>query len=56
MSQWVIRFLVGGAIVSLFALLGDLLHPIFGGLFLVFPAIFSGKRYAVGKARTRQEA
>jgi hypothetical protein len=40
MSQWVIRFLVGGAIVSLFALLGDLLHPKgFAGLFAAAPSV-----------------
>lgn len=40
MLQMFIRFLVGGAIVSLFALLGDLLHPKgFAGLFAAAPSV-----------------
>jgi hypothetical protein len=40
MSQVIIRFLAGGAIVSLFALLGDLLHPKgFAGLFAAAPSV-----------------
>jgi hypothetical protein len=35
-----VRFVVGGAIVSLFALLGDLLHPKgFAGLFAAAPSV-----------------
>jgi hypothetical protein len=34
MTEYVIRFLVGGAVVSAFAMLGDLLRPkSFAGLF-----------------------
>ena len=40
MLQTVIRFLIGGTIVSLFALLGDLLRPKgFAGLFAGAPAV-----------------
>lgn len=40
MSQTIIRFLVGGTIVSFFALLGDLLHPKgFAGLFAAAPSV-----------------
>ena len=40
MSQILVRFLVGGTIVSLFALLGDLLHPKgFAGLFAAAPSV-----------------
>lgn len=40
MSQMLIRFLAGGAIVSLFALLGDMLHPKgFAGLFAAAPSV-----------------
>jgi 4-hydroxybenzoate polyprenyltransferase len=40
MSQIVIRFLVGGAIVSAFAVLGDLWHPRgFAGLFAAAPSV-----------------
>ena len=38
--QWFIRFLVGGAMVSLFALAGDILRPKgFAGLFSAAPAV-----------------
>ena len=40
MAQLIIRFLVGGAIVSAFALLGDVLHPKgFAGLFAAAPSV-----------------
>jgi hypothetical protein len=40
MAQLIIRFVVGGAIVSAFALLGDLLHPKgFAGLFGAAPSV-----------------
>jgi Protein of unknown function (DUF3147) len=40
MSEFVIRFLVGGAVVSLFAMIGDVLRPkSFAGLFGAAPSI-----------------
>lgn len=40
MSEFVIRFLIGGAVVSLFATLGDILRPkSFAGLFGAAPSI-----------------
>jgi len=40
MLQVIVRFLVGGTIVSLFALLGDLLRPKgFAGLFAAAPSV-----------------
>ena len=40
MAQMLIRFLVGGAIVSAFALIGDLLRPKgFAGLFAAAPSV-----------------
>jgi hypothetical protein len=40
MAQLVIRFLVGGVIVSAFALIGDLVHPKgFAGLFAAAPSV-----------------
>ena len=40
MGELVVRFLVGGALVSLFALLGDLFEPkSFGGLFGAAPSV-----------------
>jgi hypothetical protein len=39
MSQILIRFLIGGAVVSVFAILGDLLKPkSFAGLFGAAPS------------------
>lgn len=63
MSQLLVRFLVGGAIVSAFALLGDVLHPKgFAGLFSAAPSVAlatltltvasSGPAYAALEARS----
>ena len=63
MSQTIIRFLVGGAAVSFFALLGDLLRPKgFAGLFAAAPsvalatlaltAVAEGQEYAALEARS----
>ena len=38
--QWLIRFLIGGSVVSLFALAGDILRPKgFAGLFSAAPSV-----------------
>jgi hypothetical protein len=40
MSEYVIRFLVGGAVVSVFSMLGDILKPkSFAGLFGAAPSV-----------------
>ena len=40
MTEYVVRFLVGGAVVSTFAMLGDLLRPkSFAGLFGAAPSV-----------------
>jgi urea transporter len=63
MSEFVIRFLVGGAIVSLFAMIGDVLRPkSFAGLFGAAPSIAlatvgltiskHGGQYAATEARS----
>jgi len=40
MTEYVVRFLVGGVVVSAFAMLGDLLHPkSFAGLFGAAPSV-----------------
>lgn len=40
MTEYVIRFLAGGAVVSAFAMLGDLLRPkSFAGLFAAAPSV-----------------
>jgi uncharacterized membrane protein (GlpM family) len=61
--QWLIRFLIGGSVVSLFALIGDILRPKgFAGLFSAAPsvalatlaltALREGSAYAALEARS----
>ena len=61
--DWVVRFLVGGTIVSVFALIGDVLKPKgFAGLFGAAPSVAlatlgltiatEGKLYAAVEARS----
>lgn len=63
MIELAIRFLVGGAVVSFFAMLGDVLRPkSFAGLFSAAPSVAlatmaltihkSGKPFAAQEART----
>jgi hypothetical protein len=63
MSQILLRFIVGGLVVSLFALIGDLLKPrTFAGLFGAAPSVAlatlgltvakEGKVYAANEARS----
>ena len=63
MSQILVRFLVGGAVVSLFAIIGDLLKPkSFAGLFGAVPSVAlatlgltvatEGASYAATEARS----
>jgi len=63
MSQILIRFLVGGAVVSVFAIIGDLLKPkSFAGLFGAAPSVAlatlgltvasEGASYAATEARS----
>ena len=63
MSEIIIRFLVGGVVVSIFALIGDLLQPkSFAGLFGAAPSVAlatlaltvatEGARYAATEARS----
>ena len=63
MSQILVRFLVGGAVVSAFALIGDLLKPkSFAGLFGAAPSVAlatlgltvasEGASYAATEARS----
>jgi hypothetical protein len=63
MSQIIIRFLVGGFVVSVFALIGDLLKPkSFAGLFGAAPSVAlatlgltvakEGSSYAANEARS----
>lgn len=61
MTEWILRFLVGGAVVSLFAVIADVLRPkSFAGLFSAAPSVAlatlglaihkEGRLYAVHEA------
>jgi hydrogenase-4 membrane subunit HyfE len=63
MSEFIVRFLIGGIVVSLFAILGDVLRPkSFAGLFGAAPSIAlatigltidkNGTQYAATEARS----
>jgi Protein of unknown function (DUF3147) len=63
MEEFVLRFFIGGAVISTFALLGDVLRPkSFAGLFGAAPSIalatvgmtiaHHGKQYAATEARS----
>lgn len=63
MSEWIIRFLIGGAVVSAFAVLSEVYRPkSFAGLFNAAPSIalatlgitiaHHGKTYAATEARS----
>ncbi len=63
MSDYIIRFLVGGVVVSFFAMLGDVLYPkSFAGLFSAAPSVAlatlaltihkEGRLYAGQEAKT----
>jgi hypothetical protein len=63
MSEFILRFFVGGLVVSFFAMLGDMLRPkSFAGLFSAAPSIALatltltihkyGRIYAAGEAET----
>jgi hypothetical protein len=62
-TELITRFLIGGALVTAFALIGDLLHPkSFAGLFSAAPSVAlatlgltifdSGKAYAATESRS----
>ncbi|HVN92074.1 MAG TPA: DUF3147 family protein [Terracidiphilus sp.] len=63
MTEYVLRFFVGGLVVSFFAMLGDMLRPkSFAGLFSAAPSVAlatlaltihkSGRAFAAEEART----
>jgi hypothetical protein len=63
MSDYIVRFFVGGLVVSIFAMLGDMLRPkSFAGLFSAAPSIAlatlaltihkSGRAYAAEEGKT----
>jgi hypothetical protein len=61
MTEWILRFLIGGIVVSFFAMAGDVLRPkSFAGLFSAAPSValatvslaihMEGRRYAAHEA------
>lgn len=63
MTEYLVRFLIGGLVVSAFAMLGDLLRPkSFAGLFAAAPSVAlatlgiavieHGAQYAAAESRT----
>jgi hypothetical protein len=59
MTEYILRFIVGGAVVSAFAMLGDVLRPkTFAGLFGAAPsvALTTGHRSVPARGRLRSPA
>jgi hypothetical protein len=53
--EYAIRFLFGGAITVIAGLLAKKFGPVFGGLFLAFPAIFPASATLVEKHETEKK-
>jgi hypothetical protein len=54
-SEYAVRFLLGGAITAATGLLAKHYGPVFGGLFLAFPAIFPASATLVEKHETEKK-
>jgi Protein of unknown function (DUF3147) len=52
--QYVVRFFLGGVVTAVTGLLGQHFGPVFGGLFLAFPALFPAGATLIAK-RERQK-
>ena len=55
-SEYVVRFLFGGAISVVAAILAERCGPAFGGLFLAFPAIFPASATLMEKHERQKKA
>jgi succinate-acetate transporter protein len=55
-SEFVLRFIFGGAISVIAAILAERFGPAFGGLFLAFPAIFPASATLVEKHERQKKA
>ena len=55
-SECVVRFVFGGAISVLAAILAERFGPAFGGLFLAFPAIFPASATLIEKHECQKKA
>jgi hypothetical protein len=53
--EYALRFFFGGAITVITGVLANRYGPVFGGLFLAFPAVFPGSATLIEKHRARKE-
>jgi Protein of unknown function (DUF3147) len=54
-SEYLVRFAFGGAITVIAGILAKYFGPVFGGLFLAFPAIFPASATLVAKHETEKK-
>jgi succinate-acetate transporter protein len=54
--EYAVRFLLGGAVTVIAGILAKRYGPVFGGLFLAFPAIFPASAALVERERPRNHA
>ena len=54
--QYVVRFLLGGLVTAVTGLLAKHFGPVFGGLFLAFPAIFPAGATLIAKRESQKKA
>jgi hypothetical protein len=54
--QYVVRFFLGGLVTAVTGLLGKHFGPVFGGLFLAFPAIFPAGATLIAKRERQKKA
>ena len=54
--QYVVRFFLGGLVTAVTGLLGQHFGPVFGGLFLAFPAIFPASATLIAKRERQKKA
>jgi hypothetical protein len=54
--QYVLRFFLGGLVTAVTGLLGQHFGPVFGGLFLAFPAIFPAGATLIAKRERQKKA
>jgi hypothetical protein len=54
--QYVVRFCLGGLVTAVTGLLAQHFGPVFGGLFLAFPAIFPAGATLIAKRESQKKA
>jgi hypothetical protein len=55
-QQYVVRFFLGGLVTVITGLLAQHFGPVFGGLFLAFPAIFPAGATLIAKRESQKKA